>query len=326
VSDDDVLFGYRLRLFTLAAEIGVRPACRAMGVHHSTYYRWKRKVDRWGLEALRVRERRRPRMPNQIGPHLEQRVIAFSLGHPGFGARRISAGLAREKWGGLRISEHGVWRVLCRYGLNTRSKRPALIARHRDPYDPGEPRDPLLPGAGRQPAEEFSPEPATLPVVRHPDSELGFVRVVARAHIPSHAEAVAGCRLDGNEGLVVVVVDVREVDEPPRRKLRGRAEEVAVARALGQALEPGGKSRLVRGAQGADLYARAVAKRNLDHRFSFAAAAWAPRRQGARSLARCAWATPMRCSCGVLQHRPARLLGHPRSGQRRPETLAGPAR
>jgi transposase InsO family protein len=122
-------------LFTLADEIGVRPACRQMGVHHSTYYRWKRNVDRWGLEALRVRERRRPRMPNQIGPHLEQRVIAFALAHPGFGARRISSELAREKWGGIRISEHGVWRVLRRVGLNTRSKRLALIARHADPYE-----------------------------------------------------------------------------------------------------------------------------------------------------------------------------------------------
>jgi transposase len=120
MSEDDVLFGYRLRLFTLAEEIGVRGACRAMGVHHSTYYRWKARVDRWGLEALRVRERRRPRMPNQIGPHIEQRVLAFSLGHPGCGPRRIAAELQREKWGGLRISEHGVWRVLKRHGLSTR--------------------------------------------------------------------------------------------------------------------------------------------------------------------------------------------------------------
>ena len=30
MSKDDVLFGYRLRLFALAGEIGVRPACRAM--------------------------------------------------------------------------------------------------------------------------------------------------------------------------------------------------------------------------------------------------------------------------------------------------------
>jgi transposase InsO family protein len=142
MSHDDVLFGYRLRLFTLAEEIGVRPACRAMGVHHSTYYRWRAKTERWGLEALRVRERRRPRMPNQIGPHLEQKVIAFSLGHPGYGPRRISAELRREKWGGIRISEHGVWRVLCRVGLNTRNRRLALIARHADPYERRPPSPP----------------------------------------------------------------------------------------------------------------------------------------------------------------------------------------
>ena len=135
MSDDDVLVGYRRRLFVLAGEIGVRPACRAMGVHHSTFYRWKRGVDRWGLEALNVRERRRPRMPNQIGPHLEQQIVAFSLGHPGFGPRRISAELARPKWGGIQLSEHGVWRVLCRVGLNTRSRRLALIARHADRYE-----------------------------------------------------------------------------------------------------------------------------------------------------------------------------------------------
>jgi transposase InsO family protein len=136
MTEHDVLVGFRLRLFTLAEELGnVSAACRLMGVDRSTYYRLKRRVDRWGLEALNVRERRRPRMPNQIGPHLEQRIVAFALGHPGLGPRRISAELAREKWGGLRISEHGVWRVLVRVGLNTRSKRLALIARHRDPYE-----------------------------------------------------------------------------------------------------------------------------------------------------------------------------------------------
>jgi transposase InsO family protein len=142
MTEHDVLVGFRLRLFTLADELGnVSAACRAMGVDRSTYYRLKAKVDRWGLEALNVRERRRPRMPNEIGPHLEQRIIAFALGHPGYGPRRIAAELAREKWGGLRISEHGVWRVLVRVGLNTRGKRLALIARHRDPYE----RRPAIP-------------------------------------------------------------------------------------------------------------------------------------------------------------------------------------
>jgi transposase InsO family protein len=141
VTEHDALVGFRLRLFTLAEELGnVSAACRAMGVDRSTCYRLKKRVDRWGLEALNVRERRRPRMPNQIGPHLEQRIIAFALGHPGYGPRRISVELARDKWGAIRISEHGVRRVLVRVGLNTRAKRLALVARHRDPYE----RKPLV--------------------------------------------------------------------------------------------------------------------------------------------------------------------------------------
>jgi transposase InsO family protein len=136
MSEDDVLFGFRLRLFSLARELGnVAAACRAMGVNRSTYYRLKAKADRYGLDALRVRERRRPRMPNELGPHLEQKVIAFSLAFPGLGPRRISAELRREKWGGLAISEHGVWRVLRRYGLNTRTRRLSLVAGHAARYE-----------------------------------------------------------------------------------------------------------------------------------------------------------------------------------------------
>jgi transposase-like protein len=82
VTHDDVLFGYRLQLFALAAERGVSQAGRLMGVHRSTYYRWKREVERSGLEMLRPRERRRPRMPNQLSVLVEQRIVAFALGHP----------------------------------------------------------------------------------------------------------------------------------------------------------------------------------------------------------------------------------------------------
>jgi hypothetical protein len=39
VTNDDVLYRSRLRLFALAREMGsVRAACRMLGVHHSTYY------------------------------------------------------------------------------------------------------------------------------------------------------------------------------------------------------------------------------------------------------------------------------------------------
>src|SRR3954454_7711453 len=139
VTDDDVLFGFRLQLFAHAAKTSVSEACRVFGVHRSTYYRWRAAVDRNGLEMLRPRERRAPRMPNQIPQHVEQRVVAFSLGHPAYGPDRISAELARPKWGALEISPNGVWRVLRRHGLNTRSKRYALIAGYAAPYAP--PRD-----------------------------------------------------------------------------------------------------------------------------------------------------------------------------------------
>src|SRR5829696_8808146 len=154
MTQDDVLFGYRLQLFDLAARTTVAHACRTFGVHRSTFYAWKRQVDRQGLEMLRPRERRRPVMPNQLSPIVEQRIVAFALGHPGLGPRRMSAELAREKWGGIRIAEHGVWRVLVRVwvehaleaaGLDRPPPGPlraqAAAARagaHIEAHDPGE--------------------------------------------------------------------------------------------------------------------------------------------------------------------------------------------
>jgi transposase InsO family protein len=136
MTQDDVLFGYRLQLFALASQTTVSHACRVFGVSRDTYYRWKRQVDRHGLEMLRPRERRRPQMPNAFSMIIEQRIVAFALGHPGLGPRRIAAQLARPEWGGLKVSANGVWKVLGRHGLNTRAKRLGLIAGYRAPYQP----------------------------------------------------------------------------------------------------------------------------------------------------------------------------------------------
>jgi transposase InsO family protein len=136
MTQDDVLFSYRLQLFDLAARTTVSNACRTFGVHRSTYYRWKQVVDRQGLEMLRPRERRRPVMPNRLPMLIEERIVGFSLGHPGLGPKRIAAQLRRSEWGGLIISANGVWKVLLRHGINTRAKRLALIAGYRAPYQP----------------------------------------------------------------------------------------------------------------------------------------------------------------------------------------------
>ena len=85
---------------------------------------------------LRPRERRRPQMPNQLSAMVEQRIVAFALGNPGLGPRRVSAQLARGEWGGLLVSPNGVSKTLVRHGLNTRAKRLALVAGYRAPYEP----------------------------------------------------------------------------------------------------------------------------------------------------------------------------------------------
>ena len=90
MTKDDVLFGYRLQLFRLAGEVGVSAACRTMGVHRSTYYAWKRQVERHGLEVLRPRERRKPRMPNQLSKLVEERLLSFAIAHPGLGPKRVA--------------------------------------------------------------------------------------------------------------------------------------------------------------------------------------------------------------------------------------------
>ncbi|MER3487468.1 MAG: hypothetical protein C4307_01380 [Chloroflexota bacterium] len=126
MSEDDVLLGYRLQLFDDASRTTVSQACRTFGVHRSTSYRWKRMVERHGLEVLRPRERRRPNMPNQLPAMVEERIVAFAVAHPGLGPRRIASQPRREKWGRIVVSGDGVWRCLRRHGRNTRSRRLSL--------------------------------------------------------------------------------------------------------------------------------------------------------------------------------------------------------
>jgi transposase len=140
MTHDDALFGYRLALFDRAARTSVTEACRTFGVHRSTYYAWRKRIERHGLEVLRPRERRRPKIPNQLSAMVEQRILAFSIAHPGLGPRKVSSALGQERWGGIRVSANGVWRVLRRHGLSTRAKRLSLVAGYRAPYEP--PREP----------------------------------------------------------------------------------------------------------------------------------------------------------------------------------------
>ncbi|MGH8574826.1 MAG: integrase core domain-containing protein, partial [Gammaproteobacteria bacterium] len=86
------------------------------------------------------KERRSPQMPNQLSAVIEERIVSFSIAHPGLGPKRIATELGREKWGAIAVSPNGVYKALRRHGLNTRKRRLSLIAGYRAPYEP--PREP----------------------------------------------------------------------------------------------------------------------------------------------------------------------------------------
>ena len=68
--NDDVLYSFRVRLFSLAVDLGnVRAACRIFGIHHSTYYRWRGPVLRSGLE-IRFGDRQDLRLKLAIAPRI----------------------------------------------------------------------------------------------------------------------------------------------------------------------------------------------------------------------------------------------------------------
>jgi hypothetical protein len=115
VTQDDVLFGYRLQLFALAAERGVSEACRLMGVHRSTYYRWKRRGRARGVGDAQAQGARRPVMPNQLSVLVEQRIVAFALGIPGTGRGGSRRGW-RGRSGAAVRRPNGVYKTLCGTG------------------------------------------------------------------------------------------------------------------------------------------------------------------------------------------------------------------
>src|SRR4051812_50150328 len=82
MSQDDVLFGYRLRVLDYAGRTSVSEACRVFGIHRSTFYVWKRRAERHGLEILRPRGRRGPRVAPQPSPVIEGRGGAVAPRHP----------------------------------------------------------------------------------------------------------------------------------------------------------------------------------------------------------------------------------------------------
>lgn len=123
---DDVIYQRRARVLSLAAELGnVAEACRLVGVSRKSFYQWRRAAAAYGLEALRPRDRRRPRQPNETPMWQVDIILAEAISRPSLGAAQLLLFLEDR---GVVISASGAHKVLRRHRLGSRSQRLAALA------------------------------------------------------------------------------------------------------------------------------------------------------------------------------------------------------
>jgi len=124
VTVDSALAVYRRQIVALIeSSSNKRAACAAAGIHPSTFYRWRDKVDLPTHETRRVA---------WVDHRLEQQVVAVSLANPAAGPQRVCDLLAAQ---GVSTNPSRVWRILKRHRLNTRRLRYALLTHHQHVTD-----------------------------------------------------------------------------------------------------------------------------------------------------------------------------------------------
>ena len=104
MTPEDSIYRFRLRTLALAEELGsVCAACRAMGIHHSTFYRWKGQAEQYGLELLRPCER-----PTAAEGQRDESTGGAARGLLRAGSARLRSGAHRGQAGATAIGRHPV--------------------------------------------------------------------------------------------------------------------------------------------------------------------------------------------------------------------------
>lgn len=70
-------------------EANVRQLCRSQGISPTTAYKWLKRFERGGMEALQDQSRRPHTSPQQTGADTEALVVALRREHPAWGGRKL---------------------------------------------------------------------------------------------------------------------------------------------------------------------------------------------------------------------------------------------
>jgi transposase InsO family protein len=126
VTPAEIIYHRRLAVLDHAARCGnVSETCRTFGVSRTRYYEWKNTADRYGLDALMPKGRRKPQLPNATPTHVVEQLLTLAVLEPTWGARRLADRLGDQGW---PIAASTAQKHLAAAGLATRKTRLARAA------------------------------------------------------------------------------------------------------------------------------------------------------------------------------------------------------
>jgi len=111
----------RLTLLQVAEKLrNVSEACRRGNVSRSQFYEYKRAFQERGFDGLVDRPPIPKNFPNETPPDIREKVVRFSIEHPGLGQLQVSDRLRLE---GVSVSPSTVRNIWLKEGLENKYKR-----------------------------------------------------------------------------------------------------------------------------------------------------------------------------------------------------------
>src|SRR5256885_9880708 len=90
---DESVHGVRLRVSERAQVQGnVSAVCRELGISRTVFYRWRQRLERYGVDGVHPRRQRaQAGRPVATAPEVERLVLAIAISAATWGCRRIAA-------------------------------------------------------------------------------------------------------------------------------------------------------------------------------------------------------------------------------------------
>jgi serine phosphatase RsbU (regulator of sigma subunit)/anti-sigma regulatory factor (Ser/Thr protein kinase) len=133
---DDVLLKERKRLMEMVESgIPVKVACDKSSVSPSTYYRYKKRMEKYGEMGLLDKVSRSAEVIKKVSLEDRNKILDIIREHPQFGAKRIAQELNTERYGFTKLDMARIYQELRSSRLNTKLKRLEFVKRTKGYLD-----------------------------------------------------------------------------------------------------------------------------------------------------------------------------------------------